>query len=112
MELAYHETPLILWANYKDVSSALGNINITDVVPQLLRAADMPLSGYYEQILKLDEEMPVRGKFGVCQQADGQLLDYSTAWALSTPMQAYNYMAYTNVADKEIDNETFYQPAA
>lgn len=112
LELAYHETPLILWANYKDVSSALGNINITDVVPQLLRAADMPLSGYYEQILKLDEEMPVRGKFGVCQQAGGQLLDYSTAWALSTPMQAYNYMAYTNVADKEIDNETFYQPAA
>lgn len=112
LELAYHETPLILWANYKDVSGDLGNLNITDVVPQLLRAADMPLSGYYAQILDLDEEMPVRGKFGICQQADGQLLDYSTAWALSDPMRAYNYMAYTNVAGKEIDSKIFYQPAA
>ena len=111
LDLAYHETPLILWANYKDVSADLGNINITDVVPQLLRAADMPLSGYYAQILALDEEMPVRGKFGVCQQADGQLLDYNAAWALSDRMRDYNYMAYTNVADKEIGSKTFYQPA-
>ncbi len=60
LEIASKTTPYALWSNYGvDFSSVSEEISVTNLIPNILRAANMPLSVYYQTILDLQDKVPV-----------------------------------------------------
>lgn len=69
-------TPFVIWANYPIEAYDAGYIGMVQLMPLLLKTAEMPLSPYYQTILELSEEYPVlNGAF--YQTADGSFGEYS-----------------------------------
>lgn len=102
--IAQRTVPYVIWSNYDiDFSGCSEYVSMTDIVPILLEAADMPLSPFYRQVLALQDKLPVRTSDGLYMDIEGnvgeineespyyqEVLDYY-CWEYSSLMRTANY---------------------
>ena len=78
-ELGLRSTPFIIWSNHIDLTGAQvpERISMPFLVPTVLELGDMPLSGYYDFLLELRDQVPVVSAYGSYQTADGKIGRYA-----------------------------------
>lgn len=63
--LRLRETPFYIWSNYtREESDKLESVGMIYVAPLLLRVADILLSGYYQYLLDIKEQVPIITTYG------------------------------------------------
>lgn len=94
--------PYIIWANFDYRKEALTEYtSMTDLVPMMLSAADMPLTPFYQQILDLHELLPVRTPHGICLDAQGNILHYENGDYPNEALRQYLFMEYNELLQGE-----------
>ena len=98
--------PYVIWSNFgAEITSYHDYVSMTDLIPMTLKASGMPLSAYYNTVLDLHEEYPIRTKSGRYYNRDfktGTFGDESESPLLSD----YYYMEYNSLhaGDDYLDN--------
>ena len=104
-------TPYVIWANFPlDVTSG-GDASMVDLVPMMLRQAGLPLTPYYESILALHEELPVRTSDGITVDRDGTVAAYTYGRPEFEKLTQYYYMEFNGLkAGSDLIAELFSVP--
>ncbi len=94
-EISKRVVPYIIWANfdvefpeYTDYSTMI------DLVPMVMKTAQLPLSTYYEYILKLHDAVPVRLRNGILMDRNGNISVYNEQNKYYDMLTQYYYMEY------------------
>jgi len=58
-QLTQFITPFVIWANYPIQSGKVDALSVNYLAPMLLKAADLPMTGYDEWLLETAQEYPV-----------------------------------------------------
>ena len=87
--------PYVIWSN-RDLTpdSYTDYAALTDLAPMVLKAAGLPLSSYYKEILNLHEILPIRTSDGKYVDRDLQTGQLGEDAAIDELMQRYYYMEY------------------
>ena len=86
---------------------------MVDLVPMMLRQAGLPLTPYYESILALHEEFPVRTSDGITVDRDGTVAAYTYGRPEFEKLTQYYYMEYNGLtAGSDFMAELFCVPEA
>ena len=102
VELAETLVPYVIWTNYTNVPEEYGEqASIEDLVPMALDLAGVPLSSYYDTILRLHDAVPLRNKYGTYIDANGNMGYYSPDSEYYDLINDYLYMEYNSLGDKE-----------
>ncbi len=92
-------TPYVVWANY-DIEQAGGRtLSMPYIVPNLLKAAGAPMSGFYEYMMDMCADVPVVTAFNIYETADGKRHEYSERTEFSKKIDDYFKLVYNNVGD-------------
>lgn len=75
--VAAKATPYVIWANFPLDAMPGGDASMVDLVPMVLRHAGLPLTPYYDTILSLHEELPIRTSDGIAVDRDGNVAAYT-----------------------------------
>ncbi len=108
-ELANTLVPYVFWTNYKEVPAGYGGLSsMEDLIPMALEVAGLPLSPYYDTILRLHDAVPLRNKYGMYVDAEGDFGEYSADSGYYDLMNDYLYMEYNSLGDEaEIRRDLF-----
>ena len=108
--------PFIIWANYETsfTGTDAGRISMVDLVPIILRAAGLPLSTFYSEILALSDVLPVRMSNGIVMDRTGNTFVYpEDAFDSYEQLTQYYYMEYNSLLpEEEFREELFMLPAS
>ena len=102
-------TPYIIWSNHKELTADYPYITCSDLVPMTLKAAGIPLSPYYRQILRLQEEYPVHLK-GNYFDVDGNFFSSADGTSGSKVLDDYLYMEYNNLLSLDDRKDSLFKP--
>ena len=102
-------TPYIIWSNHKELTADYPYITCSDLVPMTLKAAGIPLSPYYRQILRLQEEYPVHLK-GNYFDVDGNFFSSADGTSGSKVLDDYLYMEYNNLLSPDDRKDSLFKP--
>lgn len=65
-QIALRTVPYVIWSNFEtEISDFSEYASITDLVPMILHTAGIPLDTYYQKILDLHNQVPVRTSSGI-----------------------------------------------
>ena len=97
-ELWKRAVPYVIWCNY----ACEGHKNtpfcsMTDLIPMILSYINMPLTPYYSQILTIREAIPVRTRFGILMDREGNIYAYDESDNQSKQLTQYYYMEYNGI---------------
>jgi len=133
--IAEHITPFFIWANYPIDTALVGNtdlVDICDLVPVLLKTAGMPMSAYYEHIVKMvnagisaHTDIFITGKEGMASHQgdyateiestgeiylnDNEELQFLTDGSEQSAMvRMYSWLEYNNLDRKTRMDELFF----
>lgn len=106
-------TPLLIWAN-----DAFGPIGTADdvwtsapsLVPMLLDMAGLPLSTYYQTLLDLSEQMPIRLSSGQYWTADGEYGSFAPEDSRYEQLLSYFCMEYNNLQKPDERRQVLFDP--
>lgn len=106
-------TPFFIWAN-----DAIGPINTAedvwvsapDLVPMLLDMAGLPVSAYYQTLLDLSDEIPVRTSTGLYRTADGEYGHFDPEDSRCAPLLTYYSMEYNNLQKPAARRQILFDP--
>lgn len=90
-------TPYVIWANFPLDTTVGGDASMVDLVPMVLEQAGLPLTPYYESILTLREQYPIRTSDGVTMDRDGNVGKYTSGSPGSELLTQYYYMEYNGL---------------
>jgi len=94
--------PYYVWSNTElNQEVFTQSSTLTDLVPMLLKAADMPLSRYYQMINDLHVNVPIRTSDGIYIDKDGNKLQYSSDQPYYEQIRDYYYMEYNTLQHGE-----------
>lgn len=103
--------PFVVWTNYKEVPEEYGNLSSMEaLIPTALELSGLPLSSYYQLILKLQKKVPFRTNKGMYIDNDGNQGSYSTESPYYELLNEYYCMEYNAIADKKGYNEKLFLP--
>ncbi len=102
-ETLLRSVPYIMWSNKKDLSKANvpQQMGMVGVVPQLLKAAGIQLSGYYKYICTLAESVPVITAYGEYREHSGKAHTVSKDEEYYDDVKRYFDLAYANIKEKD-----------
>lgn len=101
-EIAKRTVPYYVWSNCGiDTGVFPEYASMIDLVPLLMKAAGMPLTGYYKAITDLNKQVPVRLSTGMYMDAEGKTGTFAPDSPYYESMQNYYYMEYTNLTQKD-----------
>lgn len=102
-EVWQRAVPYVIWANYDldPPAEEQALLSMTDLVPRLLAYAHMPLTPYYQQILKVRDSLPVRLQNGLCMDNAGVVRSYIAEDPLFDEYTQYLYMEYNGITASE-----------
>lgn len=108
-ELNMRLVPYVIWANYDAPFPEQPEYASTvDLGPMLLEMAGIPLSDYYETILSLRRDFPLRSGAGMFLRSDGEICDYDLDDPAQEPLRQYFYKEYNSLkAGKDYRAELF-----
>ena len=95
--VAAQTTPYVIWANFPVDGSAGGDASLVDLVPMVLEQADLPLTAYYETILALHEELPIRTSDGIAMDWVGNVAAYTYGDQRYDLLTRYYFMEYNGL---------------
>lgn len=109
--IAARATPYVIWANFPLDTGAGGSASMVDLVPMVLEQAGLPLTPYYDTILDLREQYPIRTSDGLTVDRAGSIEAYTYGdpeWELLTQ---YYYMEYNGlITGRDFAAELFSVP--
>ena len=94
-------TPFVVWSNFDMNYQLPDEISMPMIVPSVIEAADMPLSVFYSQMLKVREKAPVLTAFNLFKTTDGEIFNYSDETMYKNNIDVYMNMVYNNVKNTE-----------
>jgi len=98
-QIAQRVVPYVMWSNYgADFSGCTEYMSMFGLMPEVIRAAGLPLTQYYRTILALKERFPVVAANGVYADADGVTGLYEPEDPACGPITEYLHMEYNAVA--------------
>ena len=95
--IAAKATPYAIWANFPLDISGGGDASLVDLVPMVLEQAGLPLTPYYEAILELREQYPIRTGDGVTVDPDGKIRNYTYGGSDFELLTRYYCMEYNGL---------------
>lgn len=95
--VAAQATPYVIWANFPVDGSAGGDASLVDLVPMVLEQADLPLTAYYETILALHEELPIRTSDNITVSREGIWEAETYGGPRAALLNQYYYMEYNGL---------------
>lgn len=99
-DLVLRGTPFMLWANaaFGHVQAQdAGYVSTVDLAPMLLRLAGLPMTSYYQTLLDLAGQVPIRMSSGDYYAADGSTGSFTPADSRFALLSRYYYMEYNNL---------------
>ncbi len=106
--LKLRETPLYIWSNYALTEcDDLGSVGMIYVAPLLLRAANIPLSGYYQYLLELSEQVPIITSYGKYFDTDYNCFSIGEG-PYRELVNEYFQIEYSNIVS-EVRNTSFFE---
>lgn len=103
--------PYVIWSNFDiDISCDTDYASMVDLVPMVLDAAQLPLSAFYENILELHEELPIRTSEGKGVNTELQVSQYSEESPYYDLWSRYYYMEYNSLLETDEYLERLFFP--
>lgn len=100
-EIVGRSVPFVIWANFPIEGGDAGTVSLVDLVPMTLQAAGLPLTDYYQTILDLQQQVPVRTSYGAWQDANGRFGSFAPGTDHEEPLLRYYSMEYNNLREAE-----------
>ena len=104
-ELRIRSTPYVIWSNNIDLSGEYDLTSINYLVPITLKMAGMDLSGYYEYLINLNNDIPVVSGYGSYLTNDGRYYSYDDNTEYKDVLDRYFNLCYANMKNKEFMKE-------
>lgn len=104
--LKLRETPFYIWSNYKLDINEIGSVSMPFVVPLLLKFADIPLSGYYEYLLDISENVPIITSYGKYFDSNYNCFSINEG-QYSGLVNEYFQVEYSNINGEDLNNEFY-----
>ncbi len=99
-ELAKRSVPYIIWANYEvEFPNYIDYTSMVDLVPMMLKTANMPLTSYYQYILDMHDVVPVRTSNGIWMDRKGNIGTYGDGGPYDDILSQYYNMEYNALKD-------------
>lgn len=109
-EIAKRTVPYYVWSNCEFDAGVLPKYtSMVDLVPAMLKAAGMPLSGYYKTIVSLNEQVPIRTSTGLYMDADGDIGSVLPDMPYYDLIQNYYYLEYNNLIQEDDYNPEWFE---
>lgn len=108
-EIAKRLIPYYVWSNSRINTEVFPTYaSMVDLVPLMLKAAGMPLTGYYKSIINLNREIPLRTSTGLYMDEDGVIARNMPDAPGYSLIQNYYYLEYNNLSrDDDYNSEWF-----
>ena len=96
LEIAKRIVPYVIWSNYGvEMASYTDYVSMVDVLPIVMQTAGVPLSTFYQRIIDLHEEVPIRTSNGIYMDREGNMGTYSAEDGPDLISQYY-YLEYNS----------------
>ncbi len=103
--------PYVIWSNYgADLSACPEYTSTFGLMPEVLRAAGLPLTPFYRAVLDMKEEFPVFVSSGLVMGADGTIRSYDPEDPAFRSVTEYLYMEYNAMTTPEDYREELFLP--
>ena len=102
-------TPYLIWSNYKELTTQYPYISLIDLVPMALECGGLPLSVYYQEILNLQSDIPIRVT-GFSIDANDQLVAPDESDERDSALRRYLYMEYNNLQTEGNRRQELFEP--
>jgi hypothetical protein len=90
--------PYVMWSNYGlDFSACTEYVSMVDIVPLIIESAGLPMTSFYQTILNIHEEIPIRCSDGTYVDNDGVVGMYGNDSIYYEMMTQYYYMEYNSL---------------
>ena len=101
LEIRLRSTPFVIWSNHIDLSGAElpERMSLPFLVPSVMELAGLPLSGYYEFLLELRDQVPVATSYGIYLNADGTVGRYDDL--TGGPVSSFLGFSYANINGRD-----------
>lgn len=112
-EIISRSTPFFIWANdaFGPIETQnIGTISMVDLVPKVLDLAGLPLSPYYQEILDLSAEIPVRLRTGLYKTKSEEYGIFSVDDKLYSELSPYYFMEYNNLQNSSERYQVLFDP--
>lgn len=92
--------PYVVWSNFDmDIACYTDYASMVDLIPMVLKAAQMPLSTFYKNILELHEKLPVHTSEGKGVNRELKVSQYSEESPYYDLWSRYYYMEYNSLLE-------------
>lgn len=108
--LALRSTPYVIWANFDITTRFPDTVSMPFMVPNILTAANMPMSPYYSFMAELQKDTPVITAFDLYQTTDGSIYNYTDNTAYKSDIDTYFNMVYNNASEDANRIEQLFVP--
>lgn len=107
-EILLRTVPYYFWSNIPLQEDVIGTYaSMTDLIPMLLKAAGMPTSSFYETILELNRQIPVRTYSGHYRDAQGNTGVIAENSQYQAAVRNYQFLMYDHLRN---GSDQKYQP--
>ena len=97
-ELWKRAVPFVIWCNFEyEHKEQPVYCSMTDLLPLLLSFTGMPLTPYYSEILAVHSTLPVRTRFGIFMNKEGNVFDNNEHNNTNDRLTQYYYMEYNGI---------------
>ena len=97
-ELWKRAVPFVIWTNFDyENPDCTVLCSMTDLVPIMLSYTKMPLTPYYSQILAARSAVPVRTRFGINMDTEGNVFENDVEDSTNDELTQYYFMEYNGI---------------
>ncbi len=108
--LKLRSTPYVIWANFEINKTEAPLLSMPYLVPNTLKAANVPLSSFYTYISNMQNDVPVITAFNTYIDKDGSRFNYETKTPYSDAVNGYFYLEYNNVNTEGDRIQKYFEP--
>jgi phosphoglycerol transferase MdoB-like AlkP superfamily enzyme len=99
-QIAMRTVPYAIWTNFTmECSDFTDYTSITDLIPMVLNIAGIPLDTYYQDIIDLHNQVPIRTSMGTYVDISGNIEQYSEESQYYNEITKYYCMEYDILTD-------------
>ena len=108
-ELYSRMVPYIIWSNYEvEFPEYTEYVSLTDLVPMIIKIAELPLTIYHEQVLEVQSLIPIRTSYGKYYNEKLEEVYIEKGSVEEHELEQYYYMEYNSLkAGDELKTELF-----
>ncbi|MBQ9314771.1 MAG: sulfatase-like hydrolase/transferase [Clostridia bacterium] len=104
-DLKIRTVPFIIWSNKKKLINKNidgKKMSMIYFLPSILETANMPMSKYYNFLIKLRNNIPIITKYGKNYDNEYNAFDYEDKQEYKKLLDMYFNLEYSNVLEKEV----------